>query len=151
MSENMTAEMALLGAVLTDPSILEQVPWFRSSYFALAVHTTIFDAIDRTLKERDGHMDLVLLTEELKDTGRELEAVGGSGYLVHLIDATPSVQAAPHYARIVFEHATRRHLSLLGHQMVFEAKSDIGAAVANMVNGLREVQGRLAAYRKAVE
>ena len=54
-------------------------------------------------------MDLVTLTEELRQTG-ELEAVGSVPYLIGLADSVPTAAYAESYARIVAEKAVLRDL-----------------------------------------
>ena len=145
MSSNQTAEMALLGALLTDPARLGDVAFLRPSHFFLPVHAEIFEAITRTV-DRRGVLDLVLLLEQLGEARDQLRAVGGPQYLTQLVDSCPSSQTATHYAEIVFEHAARRHLAVVCQQLMYEAKSDMDGA---MDKALREIGATRAALKRS--
>lgn len=54
-------------------------------------------------------MDLVTLTEELRQTG-DLESIGSVPYLIGLADSVPTAAYAESYARIVLEKAVLRDL-----------------------------------------
>lgn len=71
-------------------------------------HQTLLKAIRDTLA-KVGAIDLVLLRPTLKDA-KKLEAVGGTGYLTALVEATPSPANFPHYRDILEEKAKRRAL-----------------------------------------
>jgi len=113
--------MALLGALLTDPHMMGEIIAFVSGpeSFALEAHAAIFVAIHEVW-ERTQSGDLVQIMSSLSGK-KSLEAVGGSQYLVHLVDQTPSTQAAPHYARIVAEKFRLRSLIHAAEQIVYEA------------------------------
>lgn len=145
MSSNQTAEMALLGALLTDPTRLGEVSFIRPSHFFLPVHADIYEAIGKTV-DRRGVLDLVLLLEQLGEAQDQLRAVGGPQYLTQLVDSCPSSQTAEHYAEIVFEHAARRHLAVVCQQLMYEAKSDLDGA---MDKALREIGATRAALKRS--
>jgi replicative DNA helicase len=147
MSSNPTAEMALLGALLTDPTRLGEVSFIRASHFFLPVHADIFEAIGRTVDHR-GKLDLVLLLEQLGEAQDQLRVVGGPQYLRQLVDGCPSSATAPHYAEIVFEHAARRHLAVVCQTLLYESKSDLDGA---MDRALREIGATRAALKRSKE
>lgn len=108
---NVHAERSLLGAMLLDPSgVIPDVLHTVSTpeHFYQERHGAIYRAlIDLYDAKQSG--DLVQIVELLK--GRDvLEAVGGAGYLMDLVDACPSVVNAPHYARLVADSARLRKL-----------------------------------------
>jgi replicative DNA helicase len=141
MSSNPTAEMALLGALLTDASTLKGMPWLRGNHFSLPVHGDIFDAINKTTAR--GPLDLVLVLEQLGEAQEQLRCVGGPQYLVQLVESCPSSQTAPFYAQVVYEHAARRHLAVVCQQLMYEAKSDLDAAMVKAVKDIEAVQAAL--------
>ncbi|MEZ6233005.1 MAG: replicative DNA helicase [Phycisphaerales bacterium] len=115
------AEMALLGALLTDPhmmgEILALVP--GPEMFSLEAHGAIYTAIAEVWDQAQSG-DLVQIVERLRGK-KSLEAVGGPTYLVQLVDSTPSTQAAPHYARIVAEKFRLRRLIEAAEQIAYDA------------------------------
>ncbi len=115
------AEAALLGAMLIDPSVTDEVVQLVPSGegFYLAAHATIFEA----LKELHDHRqsgDLVQLKEKL--AGKEqLDDVGGVDYLASIVEQTPSAAAAPHYARIIRDKWQLRRLIAASEQTLYDA------------------------------
>jgi len=69
------------------------------------------------LWEKKRAIDLVTLTEELKDAG-ELDRIGGPAYLASLVDGVPRSSNISHYARIVKEKALLRELISSSFQTV---------------------------------
>ncbi len=117
------AEAALLGAMLIDPTVTDEVIQLVPSgdSFYLAAHSIIFDALHE-LHEHRRAGDLVLLKEKL--TGKEmLDEVGGVSYLARIVEETPSAAAAVHYARIVRDKARLRGLITAAETTLFEAYS----------------------------
>ena len=103
------AEMALLGAIIIDRAVLDDVlPLLPSGdRFYAEAHAAIYDAMLR-LHEAGRGGDLVALTDALRTSGH-LEELGGVDYLVRLAEQTPSSASAPYYARTVADrHALRR-------------------------------------------
>lgn len=104
---NIEAEQALLGSILIDPGCLQEVgDVLLPGAFYRESHNLIFDAL-RSLNGSGG--DFVMLTNALEARG-ELQAIGGTAYLLALITATPTAAHAVEYARIVQDLATRRAL-----------------------------------------
>lgn len=107
------AEMATLGAMLfageegvkaceAAADLLCAADFYRTS------HHTIFDAI--LAVQRAGiPLDIVTLRAELVKRGK-LDEVGAEGYLLTLMDFTPTIDGLPHYAGVVHEKAVLRRL-----------------------------------------
>jgi replicative DNA helicase len=142
MSSNPTAEMALLGALLTSPEQMRDIPWIKANHFSIPVHGDIFDAIYKTTLK--GPLDLVLVLETLGEGVDQLRVVGGPQYLVQLVEQCPSSQTAPFYAQVVYEHAARRHLAVICQQLMYEAKSDMDGAMEKAIKDIGAVQAALA-------
>ncbi len=104
------AERSLLGSILLDPSVLNDVVEIVPSpeSFYKETHGTIYKALVDTF---DAHQsgDLVQLTETLRARG-VLDRVGGTGYLMELAEAVPSAASAPYYARLIADAARLRKL-----------------------------------------
>src|SRR5205809_4662569 len=78
------------------------------------------------LVERGDAIDLVTLKEELGRSG-ELDEVGGPAYIAALVDGVPRSTNVEHYARIIKEKATLRHLIFSANKILtnaYEAEQD---------------------------
>jgi len=102
------AEMALLGAIIIDRAVLDDVIALIPSgdVFYAEAHAAIYDAMLR-LHESGKGGDLVALTDALR-TSNVLDDIGGVDYLVRLAEQTPSSAAAPYYAQLVADRAGLR-------------------------------------------
>ncbi|MFN4072689.1 MAG: replicative DNA helicase [Thermus sp.] len=107
---NLEAEQSVLGAILLDSDVLDELEGLLPSpeAFYAEGHRKIYAAM-QALRSQGKPVDLVTLAEELSRRG-ELEALGGVSYLVQLSEATPTAAYAEHYARIVAEKWTLRKL-----------------------------------------
>jgi len=107
--QNLEAETAVLGSMLLDNEIIPDVAHLlRKHHFYSPDHQTIFEAT-LDLFDDGRPIDLVILTDALKQRG-DLERVGGPAFLVSLLEAVPSAANAEYYAHIVRDAALRRHL-----------------------------------------
>ena len=106
---NVEAEQAVLGAILLDNNaILKALEVFEPSDFYRPSHQKIFDAM-YNLSERGDIIDLLVLRDEL-ERKKELDNVGGSAYLVGLVDVIPTAANIEFHAKIVHEKAIARRL-----------------------------------------
>lgn len=106
---NLDAEKSVLGSVLLDNDVFSALEGtLQSEHFYKEGHRKIFRAMER-LYRRGEPMDLVTLTEELRQSG-ELEGVGSVPYLIGLADSVPTAAYAESYAKIVREKAVLRDL-----------------------------------------
>lgn len=109
------AEVAVLGAVLSDAVVLEQLkPMLAPEDFAEAKHVHIFAAMLELSRQRVP-VDHLTLAEALKAKG-VLPAVGGPAYLMQLDQAVPLPSRAAEYARTVRDMALRRKASHMAGQ-----------------------------------
>ena len=107
--QNLEAEQSVLGSILLDNEVYAQIEGtLQAEHFYKESHRKIWRACERLFR-RNEPMDLVTLTEELRQTG-ELEAVGSVPYLIGLADSVPTAAYAESYARIVAEKAVLRDL-----------------------------------------
>lgn len=123
--QNLEAEQSVLGAVLLDnvalPKVLEiltQNDFYKES------HKAIFEAVI-SLFERSEPVDLVTLTNTLKEKGG-IEKAGGASYLASLVDSVPTAANVASYARIVKEKAMLRELITAATGIVEEARTHTG-------------------------
>lgn len=134
------SEMALLGSMLIEPSVvddvLELVP--ESSAFFAQGHPELFDCIVSVHKQW-GRADPVAVVANLRARGT-LERIGGESYIVELIDGVPSAANASGYARIVRDQHRLRELVALSLSSVDAAHAaGIGEGEADsVIEGLSE-------------
>ncbi|MTT31077.1 replicative DNA helicase [Terrilactibacillus sp. BCM23-1] len=106
---NIEAEQAVLGAIFLEPSsvtvaseALLPEDFYRTS------HQLIFSVM-LTLSERGEPVDVITLTNELRNEKR-LEEVGGISYLAELANSAPTAANIEYYTGIVEEKALLRRL-----------------------------------------
>jgi hypothetical protein len=122
---NLEAEQAVLGAILTSGRLLVEVAaLIEEADFYRPAHRTIWRAI-LALADRGEPTDPVTVLGELDHTD-ELAEVGGGPFLHTLVQAVPTVANAAHYARLVADTARRRRVIDLGVRL---AHSDADPAV----------------------
>ncbi|MCX6338760.1 MAG: replicative DNA helicase [Candidatus Aureabacteria bacterium] len=107
--QNLDAEMSVLGAMLLDKdAIVQAIESIGPECFYKEANAKIYSAIIQ-LCDANQPADIVTITEYLKKQ-KELESVGGAGYISVLLDAIPSAANVSHYLRIVQEKAILRRL-----------------------------------------
>jgi replicative DNA helicase len=107
--QNIEAEQSVLGSLLIDPeAILKVTSLLRPADFYRETHALIYKAIV-DLHERRQPADFVTLCDEL-ERRKQLEQVGGPGYLTSLINAVPTSVHVQYYGSIVERTATLRRL-----------------------------------------
>jgi len=108
--ENPEAEASLLGAILIDPHVYEEVVRGRVAPASLSRenHRVVLAAIER-VAERGEALGFQTLQAELV-ARHELEEVGGAQFLVGLMQNVPTVAHAESYAAIVERTALLRRL-----------------------------------------
>jgi len=123
--QSIEAEQSVLGAVLLDNSALHKVlEVLAEGDFYKESHANIFQAIIN-LYERNDPVDLVTLTNIMKEKGI-LEKVGGASYLASLVESVPTSANVSYYARIVKEKALLRELINVATDIVEEAHKSTG-------------------------
>ncbi len=107
--QNTEAERSVLGALLQDPgAVITAMETLKAEDFYDPRHQVIFEAITR-LNGMSRAVDLITVDDELRREG-QIEAVGGTEYLVTLVQEVPSTVNWTHYADIVREKAVLRRL-----------------------------------------
>lgn len=107
---SMEAEQSVLGALLLDNSVMDQLgDILAPEDFYVGAHRLIYQSAIAML-ERGEPVDAVTLKQYLEkhDT---LASVGGIGYLAHLVDTVPTAANARAYARMVHDRAVIRELA----------------------------------------
>ncbi|MFW6155398.1 MAG: replicative DNA helicase [Planctomycetota bacterium] len=103
------AEMCVLGAMILDAGSIDiVVQWLSGEYFYNPAHTQIYDVVVAMSNDRKP-IDLVTLRDELARR-KVLDAVGGTDYLLALVDGVPNAANIEYYGRIVRDKALLRNL-----------------------------------------
>ena len=127
------AEQAVLGGLMLDNNAWEQIAdQLTEKDFYRSDHRVIFRAIS-TLAVQDKPIDLLTISERL-EAQKELEDVGGLGYLGQLAKNTPSAANIVAYADIVKERAVLRQLIEVGSEISssgFEPKGRIATELVD--------------------
>lgn len=140
---NLEAEQSVLGAMLIDRDavVRAQNAVTAEDYYADR-HRLIFQVI-MGLFERGQPVDLITVTNELKERG-QLEAVGGISYLADLANVVPTTANVESYAHIVAERATLRRLQSAGRRIVQDAfkSEDVDLTLAEAEKAILDVTQR---------
>lgn len=106
---NLDAERGVLGSLLLDPSLCDEVVLaIRPEDFYAEPNRRLFSHIV-AMHDEGKRIDATLLVERLKQKG-EYEAIGGAAYLAEIIHSVPVAAHALYYANIVREKAMLRDL-----------------------------------------
>src|SRR5581483_9155730 len=107
---NREAERSLLGSLIKDNNVIpDVVQLIRADNFYVFAHQKIFDGIAHLGVEQGKPVDIITLTEWLREH-QLLQDAGGDQYIVELWDAAPSAANARHYAEIIRQKAIVRNL-----------------------------------------
>jgi replicative DNA helicase len=121
------AERSILGAILLDNTLQnEALSTLKSEHFFLDAHRRIYQRVAE-LSESNRPIDIVTLTEELLRY-KELDAVGGAGYLASLTDGVPRRSSLEHYVRIVRDKAMLRGLIHAANSVISQALEQTSSA-----------------------
>jgi replicative DNA helicase len=144
MPTNEDAERSVLGAILLDNgSYLEAVEALNPDDFFLDSHRRIYARM-RDLLESDRPADMVTLIDEL-DGHKDLEAVGGVGYVSSLLDGVPDRPSIAHYVEIVRDKAALRRMAYLceaTQARILEGGEPALSIMADVEDSLARIAGK---------
>jgi replicative DNA helicase len=107
--QNLDAEKGVLGSVLLDPNLCDDVALvLRPDDFYADANQKLYAHL-LAMHDQGLRIDATLLLERLR-TGGDLEAVGGTAYLAEVVHSVPYAANAVYYAQIVRDKATLRAL-----------------------------------------
>ena len=121
--QNIEAEQSVLGGLLLDAGAWSRVSWLAPEDFARHDHQRVFEAIRQL--PTGTPPDIITVADQL---GAELEEVGGQGYLVTLVNQTPTSANIAHYAQLVRDKAVLRRVIQVAGEVVEVARSGEPAA-----------------------
>ena len=117
---NVEAEAALLGALMIDNRLVEDVQLqLRADHFFEALHGRIYDAILR-LADRNMVANPVTL-KPLFDADEAMKLLGGPAYLAQLTGSGAALIGARDFAKQIYELALLRELVSVGRDMATRA------------------------------
>jgi len=107
--QSLEAEESVISAIMVRNKTYHDVANILTpSDFYRSAHQKIFSAMIKLFEKKEP-VDLTTITNILRKHG-QLEEIGGSPYLVKIIDEVPLAVNAVHYAKIVREKACLRNL-----------------------------------------
>ena len=119
------AEMGVLGSMIHDAKVVGDVIQIvqDASDFYSQSHSAIYDAVVE-LYDKHQEVDIVQLNQRLKDQDL-LERVGGTDYLIELVESVPSQAGAEYWARIVRDKAVLRKLIEVSGKVLHDAYTSV--------------------------
>lgn len=105
---DLRAESMLLGTMLRDQTaVAEAAPLLDEEHFSVREHGVVFGAMKRCLAR--GKVDIVSVTEQLREDGR-LEEAGGPARVAGLVDGIPAGINVESVVRAILNASARRKL-----------------------------------------
>ncbi len=144
LPHNLEAEAALLGALMIDNRLVEDVQLkLGSHHFFEPLHGRVYDAI---LKLVDRRMTATPVTlKPLFDSDPEMMAIGGTSYLATLTEQSAALIAARDFAQQIYDLALLREMIRVGRDMANDAMD-----TASGVEPLTQIENaELALYKVA--
>ena len=131
--QNLEAEQALLGAILSNNEAADRVTQFLGpEHFSEAVHARIFEAATTLI--RLGKLATPVTLKTHFENDQSLKEIGGPAYLARLAASATTIINADEYGRMIFELAQRRKLISLGTDVVNEAfEPDIESTAKDLI------------------
>ncbi|WP_372352352.1 DnaB-like helicase N-terminal domain-containing protein [Streptomyces sp. KL116D] len=137
MNPLMSAEQAVLGAVLLAPEQLTHLEWLAAGHFYRPVHQALFDALRKLRNDghpalsADGPLPVSWVTDAVGEAGQHVRGLTAA-YAHTLIQACPRTKHAPVYGRMVLEGAIHRTVAQHAIRLHQAARAD---AVQGEVEG----------------
>ncbi len=130
---NFEAEMALLGAILTNNRAYEKVSEFlRPEHFADDRHGRIYRACAHLIERGQMANPITLKPHFAQDDS--LEEIGGPEYLARLARAAVSIINAGEYGRLIHDLYLRRQMINIGEDVVIRAyDTDIESSASEQI------------------
>lgn len=142
--QSLEAEMAVLGAVLLDNNAFSiATESLNHLAFYKKGHQDIFAAMEG-LSGRGEAIDVVTLSEELKQRGTFLSS-GGATYLTQIMDSVHTAANVEYYANIVLEKFVMRELISVSNQLAtqcFAAERDVSDILDDAERKIFEISQR---------
>ena len=126
--QDLDAECSVLGCMLLANESIDNVTGsIEPEHFYGDAHRRIAKAIFAMHASNSSGIDVITLSDELRRQN-ELEEVGGTPYLLELLEIVPHAAYAQHYANIVREKWTRRSLIYASTEIIRECYDGANSA-----------------------
>jgi replicative DNA helicase len=146
--QNLEAEQSILGSLMLDESAWDSVVDILSHQeFYRPSHQKLFETIF-SLKSKQQAVDLITITNALQASG-EIETVGGSEYLIELVNKTVSSANIVSYAKIVREKALLRKMISASTSIVEKAYTEDFVDVESFLDSAEAEFYKLSDNKKA--
>ena len=144
LPHNIAAEAALLGALMIDNRLVEDVQLkLGAQHFFEPLHGRVYDAILMLVDRRMTATPVTL--KPLFDADPEMMAIGGTAYLATLTEQSAALIAARDFAQQVYDLALLREMIRVGREMATNAFD-----TASGVEPLKQIEdAELALYKVA--
>jgi len=137
--QNLDAEQSILGGLMLDPLAYDLVSnVLTEDDFYKVAHRKIYNVIAE-LYAKSQPVDIITVSNLLIDR-KDLDAIGGPGYLAEVMNATPTAAHIESYAKIVHEKAILRKLIHVSGEIVEKAYSESYESVEAFMD---EVEGQV--------
>lgn len=130
-TQNIDMEQYLLGAILIDDSVMNDVHYIDKTDFSLEVHQLIWRGIKYQF-QNDRPIDFMTIAQLMIEYKR-LDDIGGVTYLSQLTTSCPSAKSASEYARIVRDASIKRKGMEVGNRLI-ELANDPSIASTDYYN-----------------
>ncbi len=135
--QNLEAEQALLGSLLLEAATYDQVgDILKSEDFYKPAHQVLFQSIV-DLHNKSQPVDLITVSNSLQQKG-DLEAAGGTPYLVQLVNQTVSSANMMTYAQIVKDKSILRKVIHTSSEIIEKAYAEDFVDVNNFLDQSEE-------------
>lgn len=145
------SEMALLGALMVDQSIADNVMvGMKPEYFYQETHQTIFNAMVQLYKKNVG-IDMGTVVNSLTNAG-SLDVVGGSVYIMDLtMKISSGYNHGFHMASIIDKYVRREQIRIFntGMEKSFDLSKDIADTMSEINTELMNVQSIFSGVERA--
>ena len=125
--QNIEAEQSVLGSLmLGKDTIIRVADLLKPGDFYRQIHNIIFEVM-LDLYEKSEPIALLSLTSRLEDR-KQIDEIGGPGYLAELVNRVPTAAHIMHYAKIVHHKKVLRELIAVSEhiaQLGFKEEEDI--------------------------
>lgn len=129
LPQNIEAECGVLGSIIIDPEAIVQVSDFlQAEDFYRDAHRTIYEVILH-LYQGGEPADFITICDEL-ERRKQLEHVGGAGYITSLISQVPTSGNVEYYGHIVERTSALRRLIHAAGQIAAVAYEESDAGIA---------------------
>lgn len=140
---NPEAERAILGAIILDSTVLDDVValGLSAEKFYGAPHAHLFEMFV-AMREAGEVIDAITVPERVAALSPRGAKYGGIPYVVELPDACPAVAATEGYAKIVLAAATKREVRQIARELyegASEALSDPEVAATRAMDALSAI------------